>query len=214
MVPYMDNKTVKFHPINMPHITFSKVEIVGFVTSAREDSKFYRYTVEDGTGTISVRYRKEAYVEHYQYRKKIDYKYKMYAASIHKHLHKFNRNCPKHFLKNRPGFDYPNDTSLNHMLVLEHSWWKAVNQGLLGKKPARLDYVHAVGYLRFDFSVNGGTREEFKFEDLSMGTIYFYATNLTCIHEKTYNKKLLNWLHSYIPNRYNSEDIHPKTQTF
>lgn len=43
LVPYLENGSVKFHPLNMPYIKIGKVEIVGFVLNMSEDEKYYEY---------------------------------------------------------------------------------------------------------------------------------------------------------------------------
>lgn len=42
-VPYLEDKCVKFHPLNMPYIKIGKIEIMGFVISVSEDIRFYEY---------------------------------------------------------------------------------------------------------------------------------------------------------------------------
>lgn len=208
LIPYVEDEQVKFHPINMPQLQIGKIEIVGFVVSVKEDSRYYEFTVEDGTGRAIIHYKKESYLKVVQCRRRIDHKYRMYAKHIKQNLHKFNQNCPKRFPKERPGFSYPKDATLDDIAILEQAWWEDVNRGLLGKKPERMDYIHTEGYCRLDFLVGRRPADEFTFNHLSMSRIYLLATKVSCIREKAYNNKLLSWLHNYIPKRYDCEAVH------
>nr|XP_012145455.1 PREDICTED: uncharacterized protein LOC105663083 isoform X1 [Megachile rotundata] len=224
LVPYLENGSVKFHPLNMPYIKIGKIEIVGFVLNILEDEKYYEYQVDDGTGIISIFYDKTRFNLNSRKRWNIDYKYKKYATNINiKLLDK--QKYPLKFPSPRPNFNYSPSRSEHEKAVsekkfflyilykkngtiyflqlLEHRWSLETNNGLLGKEVARYDYVYAVGYCTLDFCYQKKSRKEITFEDLSSTKLTFYATKVTCISEFEYNAKLQSWLHTIIQKRYN-----------
>ncbi|CAL7952363.1 unnamed protein product [Xylocopa violacea] len=204
-VPYMENKYVKFHPLNMPNVKVGKIEIVGFVIRVSEDIKFYRYQVDDGTGSITVFYDKKQFATTIKERKMIDAKYKNNAKSINIKELKCQK-CPNNYVNPRPNFEYPDGTNIRDILIYENNWSLETHNGTLGTEVKRCAYVHAVGYCTIDFLYGKRPTEEITFKDLINSKLNFLATRVTCISDGEYNKKLLMWINTSVRRRY---DEHP-----
>ncbi|XP_076754203.1 uncharacterized protein LOC143425354 [Xylocopa sonorina] len=204
-VPYMENKYVKFHPLNLPNINIGKIEIVGFVVRTFEDVRFYRYQVDDGTGTITVFYDKKQFEMTVRERNLIDDKYRNNASNINIKQLKCQK-CPNNYLDPRPDFEYPDGTNIRDILIYENNWSLETHNGTLGRKVQRSAYVHAVGYCTVDFLCGKRPREEITFKDLINSKLNFLATRVTCLTDGEYNKKLLMWMNTSVRRRY---DEHP-----
>ncbi|XP_076642433.1 uncharacterized protein LOC143353188 [Halictus rubicundus] len=210
LVPFLEDNYVRFHVLNMPHIVVKKIEIMGFVLSVSEDSRFHMYQVDDGTGSITIYYDKNHFMRQTLERKKIDEKYRDYAMRINSQSFK-GHECPKRFPNPRPNFDYPVGTSIRDMAILEHKWSLETKNGGLGKCIQRCDYVHAVGYCALDHMFVKKPREDITFKDLSVAKLNFLATNVICIDDHEYNAKMYSWLYNVVRRRY---DEHPDKPEF
>lgn len=145
--------------------------------------------------------KKKIFARDVQVRKQIDEKYKRYAEKINIKLLR-SQECPKRFPKPRPQFKYPRGTSIRDMAILEHNWSLETNDGLLGRKVQRCDYVHAVGYCTLDFMFETRPQEEITFKNLSTAKLNFLATKVTCLDESKYNAKLHLWMNTVVRRRY------------
>lgn len=208
-VPYLENKYVKFHPLNMPHLKIGKIEIMGFVIYVSQDPRFYEYHVDDGTGAISIYQGKKQFRLACQERKRIDDKYSKDASNIDIKQLKI-QECPKHLPKPRPNFKYPSDTSLQDIAIFEHNWAMETNNGTLGREVQRCDYIHATGYCTLDFLYGKRPREEITFSNLSSVKITFLATKVTCLSEHEYNRRLYSWLNTVVRRRYDENPNEPE----
>ncbi|XP_076686568.1 uncharacterized protein LOC143378614 [Andrena cerasifolii] len=205
-VPYLEDKCVKFHPLNMPYIKIGKIEIMGFVVSVSEDTRFYEYQVDDGTGIMTLFFERNQFDINRQMRAKIDEKYRSSAENINVEQLRY-KDCPNSFPHPRPRFSYPAETSIRDMAIFEHNWWLETNKGSLGEPVKRNCYVHAIGYCTLDFMFSGRPRDEITFRHLAAAKLTFLANKVTRVDEREYNTKLRLWLSTVVRRRY---DEHPE----
>ena len=200
-VPYLEGKSVKFHPLNMPYIKIGKIEIMGFVVNVSEDIKFYEYQVDDGTGTMTIFFERKNFEINCKMRAEIDEKYRSCAGNINIKQLRY-KDCPNCFPNPRPWFSYPAGTSIRDMAIFEHNWWMETSNGSLGEPIRRNSYVHAIGYCSLDFRFSGYPQDEIMFRHLAAAKLTFLAIKVTCISEHEYNAKLYSWLNTVVRRRY------------
>ncbi|OAD53062.1 hypothetical protein WN48_10864 [Eufriesea mexicana] len=203
-VPYLEGTHVKFHPLNMPNIKIGKIEIMGFVVGVSEIANFYEYQIDDGTGTITIFYDKQHFQKTIWQRQEIDKKYNTYVKNIDIKVLKF-QELPKRMVKPRPKFNYPDGTNKHDIAILEHNWALETNNGKLGKKVKRCEYIHAVGYCTLDFLNRQKPTEEITFSDLSNAKLNFLANEVTNLSEHQYNEKFISWMKTVVRRRYDND---------
>ncbi|XP_078050693.1 uncharacterized protein LOC144477104 isoform X2 [Augochlora pura] len=202
-VPYLMDGYVRFRILNMSKIRVKKILIVGFVVHVREDARYFKYQVDDGTGSIAVCYDKNRFRKTNDAKKKVDMKYYEQAAKI-KSLGLDLKNCPKRFPDTRPKFVYPADTTIQEKATLEHKWWLETEKGMLGKYVRPGDYVIVSGFCNMDFRFHKRPRKKLTAADLSRSKLTIFAMTVTCLTEQDYNEKMYMWIDKVIRKRYDS----------
>ncbi|XP_017886661.1 uncharacterized protein LOC108628938 [Ceratina calcarata] len=202
LVPFTEDSLIKFHPLNMPHEKIGVIEIAGFVLDINETDNFYQYTVDDGTGIITVYYRKSIKSEIDEERRKIDEKYFQHLSRGKIDVEVLETDiCPDKFSEPRPGFKYPVGTRTEDALIFEHNWSLDTENGTRGKPIKCCTYICAKGELKF-FS-DKKQEKKITFHDLSNSQIIFMAKEVSGLTEHQYNSKVLSWVKINVQKRYN-----------
>lgn len=58
LVPFKKGKYIRFFPFNMPMTEIGCIHIIGLILEVFSNEKLYEFTVDDGTGTLAIKYSK------------------------------------------------------------------------------------------------------------------------------------------------------------